>query len=105
MINTNKQIVHNKNMNISLKNSLNVDIKKNEYQIFENTNHDDILPPKSAYSAYKYLNTKIKNYKRNSYQAELSSSQYTERSKSKRNNKSILEEKITIRDNNLSIYL
>ena len=103
MLNTNKQIVYNKNMNISLKNSFNVEIKKNEGQIFENKHNEELTPPKSAYSAYKYLNAKIKNYKQNSYQAELSSSQYTERSKSKRNNKSILEEKVTVRDNKKSI--
>jgi len=103
MLNTNKQIVNNKNMNISLKNSLNYDLKKNENQIFENRHNEELTPPKSAYSAYKFLNSKIKNYKQNSYQAELSSSQYTERSKSKRNNKSILEEKITVRDKK-SIY-
>lgn len=91
----------------SLSNSIKLSLKNGEIRkpepILNRIKYNDSVTKKSAYGAYKHLNSNFKHNKHKSYQFEFSSSQITERNKSNISNiKSILDDKFFPRDINKS---
>ncbi len=100
----NRPISLNSSIKISIKNSINKDVKKTDI-VYAQGKEDDSQNKKCFYSAYQYMNTKLKeNKKQKSYKFEFSSSQVTERNRSKFSNMRLSQDdKNTVREKKMSI--